>query len=268
MRVYFASDLHADFHTSTNHKNWTSETKDYAQRLIQNTIEQTGDIPAENVCVVDGDLSNYNAHSQALLEVLAHTFQHIVVVWGNHDYYMMSKNIASKFKNHSRNRTEALKSACTHLTNVYFLENTRVTLNGVNFFGSTMWYPLPEDAMQQALDKKVRDFTYIKGLNLELEHKKCMQAYNEALSDTENPVDIAVVHVPVTYVDRHQTQGTLCRYTPVDKFAPVTIQGHCHEQKTYWYDNKPQRMNCIGYGKFDEQDKRHNLAFDYFEYRK
>jgi len=270
MRIYHLSDAHADFHSRTKPRHWENDTIAYANLLIHNTIQHTGAIPSGSVAVINGDLSNNNTHSKALLRVFSETFAHVLVVFGNHDYYLESKSIENKFKKHSRNRTDALQGDCQKLglTNVQFLDNTCVTIDNIRFFGSTMWYPLSDEAEKQARDTGINDMFRIKGLNINLEHEKCVKAYHEALFDTENPLDIAIVHVPITPVRLHQEQGILCRFTPVNGLAPLTLQGHCHEQSTYTFGDKIQYMNAIGYGQYDSHARSNALRFHAIEYTK
>lgn len=82
----------------------------------------------EQILILAGDIGD--THSVVhFIESLADSFANIIYVPGNHEYYY---NVIEDVDSYLRHNL-------SHLNNVHFLQNESVTIDGINFFGSTFW---------------------------------------------------------------------------------------------------------------------------------
>lgn len=128
------SDIHLDFwvENSSNHQKHDRKLEDFIKCILP---ERTN-----NTLVVAGDLGHYNKQNLKLLEKLKRHYKHILLVPGNHDYYLVSKSIKNKYKRNSINRYFEMKSMAEQLEGVFFLDGNQVVLDGIVFGGCGMWY--------------------------------------------------------------------------------------------------------------------------------
>ena len=97
------SDAHIDF--------WVSETSDLSK--MENRVQKfIGDILPENpsrTLIIAGDMANRNLPARMLVEGLKRIYPNILIVFGNHDYYLPSKNMIKRYKKSSKRRTDELE---------------------------------------------------------------------------------------------------------------------------------------------------------------
>jgi len=141
MKIDFISDIHADF--------WIKE-KDISklkfgiqlQDFIKNVLMPADkDYELGEVLIIAGDLGHYNKQTKALLKELKKIYDNILVVFGNHDLYLVSNGQISKYDSKSENRLVELKEICEEL-GVHYLDGDVVEINGVKFGGTGSWYNL------------------------------------------------------------------------------------------------------------------------------
>lgn len=107
MKIWLFSDLHLEY-------------DDLRQPLA---------IPDADVCVVAGDLCRAPANGVHWLSKHIAPSMPCVYVAGNHEYY----------KGSIREGLEDGHIAAAQFTNVHFLENEAVIIDGVRFLGATLW---------------------------------------------------------------------------------------------------------------------------------
>lgn len=262
MKVSYISDLHLDFHVhfNKNQVKFEKNTREFINKLIQT---DEGD---KEVLVIAGDLSHYNKQSLWALQEFSKAYELVLMVFGNHDYYLISNNQSNKYKNNSYNRTEELINMVywdevtrKDLLNVTILENELYDHKGVRFYGSTMWYPLDTYEQQCFYSGISNDSKLIKRMNHYDEHEKDLKAYNKNI---DNCVDVMISHVPLIEMDTHKEHNsTACYLTTVDQLAPITICGHVHEQNEYTTESGNKvYINAIGY-----DDEYNELIIKSFE---
>lgn len=85
MNIDYVSDLHLDFYIEPegNQQNYTAKTRGFLQQLLPV-------MPAE-VLVIAGDLSHFNQQSYETLQFFSEHYKQVFFVFGNHDYYLISK---------------------------------------------------------------------------------------------------------------------------------------------------------------------------------
>ncbi|RUS41955.1 metallophosphoesterase [Cohnella sp. AR92] len=134
IRFDLISDIHLDF--------WVENTSNHLKqdkKLNAFIIDILPEDPS-NTLVIAGDLGHYNIQNIKLLEKLRKHYKNIVLVPGNHDYYLISKSLKNKYKYNSLNRLNEMKLMTNQITSVYFLDGDRVELDDIIFGGCGMWY--------------------------------------------------------------------------------------------------------------------------------
>lgn len=249
MSIYYVSDIHADFYTS--HQNPNRQTiKALADDYLRNTqaLLNHGFDKSCDVLVVAGDISHQNAMSRQLLLKWRPHFHRILVVWGNHDFYLTGAD-RTLYDNNSRIKFEHFKHLFKDDDVIHILDNEIINVNGVRFYGSTMWYAVDTPKEKGVFKNHLNDSSYIEKLNIQKLHHVQHEAYDNAISN----VDVVISHVPLTQVLSHTRYGSDVGFIHrVGLYAPVTIQGHCHEQaQDYFVDINTKRhrfyMNAVGY---------------------
>ena len=241
--VDYISDLHLDFWIPFNpsQEKWESRTKGYIEKLI------LGSKAGEILCLA-GDISHFNQQSYWALETFSKYYDLVYMVFGNHDYYLVSRNQSSKYKGNSMNRITELKEKCGHLDNIVF--DGVIEYKDKTFCGITMWYPLTTLEQNNFFHSVSNDSVLIQGSNVSMLHCNDIKEYYN-LPD----IDVLITHVPIIHIDSHQKyKSTACYYTPVDELkAEYVIMGHSHERKIYSKPYGKFYMNAIGYpGEFKE----------------
>src|SRR5690606_37953697 len=91
------------------------------------------------ILVIAGDLGHCNTQSKLLLTYLAENYENVLFCFGNHDLYLFSSDEYVGFKD-SADRWESLKADVQHIPNIIALDGNTVTIQGVTFGGSGLWY--------------------------------------------------------------------------------------------------------------------------------
>lgn len=128
------SDIHLDFWVTPS---WNIFKQ---KKRLDAFIRQILPERPSDVLVIAGDIGHFNKQNVKLLKALKMHYTHILLVAGNHDYYMPSKSIRYKYAYNSMNRLSEMKKLITTLPNVIYLDGDVVTIHGVNYGGCGMWY--------------------------------------------------------------------------------------------------------------------------------
>jgi predicted phosphodiesterase len=128
------SDIHLDFWVTPG---WNAfKQKKSLQEFIQKILPPQ----PSDVLVIAGDIGHYNKQNYKLLTALKEHYVYILLVAGNHDYYMPSPSIRYKYGFNSMNRLDDMKKMIKYLPNVLFLDGDVVTIDGTQYGGCGMWY--------------------------------------------------------------------------------------------------------------------------------
>ena len=134
MEIQILSDVHLDFY------------RDYGESLINN-------IPvAAETLVLAGDVAESDDLIKAL-ELVCAKWKNVIFVAGNHDFYGKSLMIGAKMIKENKP------------TNCEFLHNQRKVIDGVGFFGGTMWFP--HNPVNWDIENYIADFRCIKNFREE-----------------------------------------------------------------------------------------------------
>lgn len=102
-----------------------------------------------DVVVVAGDLCGPGFLRYAI-EALCQQYPQVVYVTGNHEYYR-----SSPLQVH-----ELLSSLCANRSNLHWLHNSSVEIDGVRFAGTTLWFR--DDRDNVIYEKRLYDFHLIR----------------------------------------------------------------------------------------------------------
>lgn len=128
------SDIHLDFwlrRKGPTAEDNVREVERFAERLLPQTVSE--------VLVIAGDLGHRNQQNVELLHALKRYYTHILVVAGNHDYYLVNSKERYKLQT-SMNRWSEMKSLGTAIEGIHYLEGDVFEWNGVRYGGAGMWY--------------------------------------------------------------------------------------------------------------------------------
>ena len=137
IKIDFISDIHVDF--------WIPSKLPQGQKLFQKVSEYVEDTlkPQDgDVLVIAGDIGHYFSQDTLVLKKLKEYYERIVIVRGNHDMYLVSKNLQEKYNFDSFSRTLEMKRFCNE-NEIYYLDGDSIDIKGFKFGGVGMWYNTP-----------------------------------------------------------------------------------------------------------------------------
>lgn len=228
-----------------NQLKWEHRTKLFISSLIESSDPDDRDVAA-----IAGDISHFNIQTLWVISTFAKYYNKVLLVMGNHDFYLVSNNQANKYKNNSLNRVKEIEAELLshpRFNNVHLLKDDKVvTYKGVKFAGLTMWYPLQTVEQQIFFQNVSNDSVYIKGVDINELHRKDQENYEKLLT---KDVDVMLSHIPVINIDSHyKFNSTACYLTPLNGLnVKHWVFGHSHEQKVYEKPYCNFYMNAIGY---------------------
>jgi hypothetical protein len=199
IQVQYASDLHLEFFKGI----------DFATLLK----------PVAPILVLAGDIGPAGAqNTRDFLSWCSERWRHVIWVFGNHEYYIMYSQKRWKFLEPEKVRTMAEREAAARvwlaaLPNVHFLQGETVDLEGIRFFGATLWTHVSDEVHAEYGDK-IADFRAIiaerseAGEALALRnpfrnrlHEEHLAALRKALATPfDGPLVVVTHHLPVGLV--------------------------------------------------------------------
>ncbi|WP_054939915.1 metallophosphoesterase family protein [Paenibacillus ihuae] len=128
------SDIHLDFWLKRK-----GPTLEDNLREIDSFVESLLPQEMSHVLVIAGDLGHFNKQNDEMLRSLKRFYAHILVVAGNHDYYLVNSKVRYKLQT-SMNRWSEMKSLASGIEGVHYLEGDIFEWDGVRYGGVGMWY--------------------------------------------------------------------------------------------------------------------------------
>lgn len=256
MKIDYVSDLHANHHVPFNHNQlkWERQTKAWVDALLK-----TGN---GEVLVLAGDFSEWNQQTIWVLEEAQTTYELVLVVVGNHDYYILSKNQRKKYGT-SEGRIHELMHHIETMDKVTMLHGDMVTYNHVTFAGHGLWYDLKTDQDVAFFKQQSNDSQFIQPL------EPYKESYETLFSDAmawykglENAhVDVFISHIPPLHPKVSPYPYNACYVSPVP-FLKGThwIAGHQHLTSTFEQHGVQFHFNALGY-----PSEGHGLKLQSFE---
>lgn len=217
----------------------------------------------ETVLVLAGDIGNsYTDPYRRFLLAAKAAYRHVLLVPGNHEYYMDGAKDMGVVKEHL--------GRLARDTGVILLDNADVVIQGVRFVGSTCWPLVPEEQFKVlkregyglvtriTKDSHRLDFSDFKRL-----HDADVRYLEEAIQESKEPC-VIITHYPPSQMMlaekfEHSPQLEL-HYNAglIDKIAktqgtPLWLCGHCHTSKKVWIRGMSTVLaaNCVEGGEYD-----------------
>lgn len=229
MKLQVLSDLHFEFH------------KDGGTSFIE-SLDPTG----VDVLVVAGDLTTETGLYEALAALSA-KYPQVVYVAGNHEYYGSDRARVSRVR----------LLVDHHLSNVHWLHETAVEIDGQRFVGTTLWFP--DDPLNAFYENLLNDFHQIRGYR-----RWVYEANGDAVAFLKaevRPEDVVVTHhVPVTEGQHPKWRGTALERFFVNNLGNVVVYtrpklwvyGHTHDSLDFHLGETRLVCNPFGYVRYEE----------------
>lgn len=220
-------------------------------------------------------------------------FRHVILVAGNHDYYLVSESQQKRYNYDSKNRFLELKRFCID-NGIHYLDGDVVCIEGYNFAGVGMYfdkYFLETLEKRSVSDGEIREF-YSKSMNdinyIMFGHKpyRVPLAYGhfyiqssldpieffrkeqeklQRINDYDN-VDVMISHfcpmipygMPEEYIDDPVSTFFLFNgYKDIERISPkIWLYGHMHNNYDFKYKETRLLCNPLGYpGETDNKYK-------------
>lgn len=268
------SDIHLDFWVKmdTDPRKTVKKMKEFIEKILP-------DEKLSNTLLIAGDLGHYNLQNATFLKEMREHYKNILLVFGNHDYYMISKKMIDKFKDDSLNRTKDMLEMAGKIEGVQYLNGNIVELDGIKFGGTGMWFDFsfgiqkhhcPISRQEYLYKEYMNDHYHMRGLP----RQSLNMFWNEQnkLNGVIEGSDVIMTHygpdwskVPSDYMDNPTTSFYFFDGKPYfDKIKGKTwLFGHTHRHYDYmkhgcWFIN-----NAFGYPKeFTKSRKIVNIPIE------
>ena len=227
VRIQLISDLHLEFCKT-----------DSAFIDVCNSI-----VNRAPIIVIAGDIGYPDRpYYECFLRHVSSKFNSVIIIHGNHEYYTTNREHA----------IEKTKSIVANISNIYFLENDFVDIEGFRFVGATLWTYIKN---KQFL---VNDKSWIQDFSVEAYNKIHIESRDFIASTiSKSPLPVVVVshHLPsYSLVDvKYQIYGEYNQCFASDSddllFRPVIawLYGHTHTPRSSFVNGIPCYSNPIGY---------------------
>lgn len=139
MKIAIMGDTHFDFYFSSN-------SSSISERLFHLKIGYHLENIGADVLIIAGDLGHYNAQNIQALRLLKKYVERIIVTFGNHDYYLISKSIVSKYQyksgrlGGSHERVAEMKVMIEDEDGIEYVDGNVIEIDGIRIGGATGWY--------------------------------------------------------------------------------------------------------------------------------
>lgn len=201
MKIHLCSDLHLEF----------------GQRYMP-------EVEADTI-IVAGDVSPNTAILCNYLTMLSNKYSNVLFVAGNHDYYRndiaeTDYRLCKKFEG----------------TNVHFLQNDIVEIDGVTFYGGTMW----TDAIgnhDKILEDSISDFHLIKGFSVPR-----MREVHKEFKASWQAADVVITHhVPDVQFTHQRFVGSALN----GAFSCTDMKDCLHKPKFWCFGHTHDSYNTL-----------------------
>lgn len=227
--------------------------------------------------IIAGDFGTGDKVPVKLIKELTQHFNDVLIILGNHDFYNSSfKAVRKTYSNLAK-----------EISNLHYLHNDSVVINGCKFIGSTLWTGMSnsDPIMMFEAPQVLNDFRYIKELRetwdpSRLWVDKHQVALNYILTEVEKDLAIPKVIIthhaphPICTPDEYKESPYNYLYTcdsPLLEnlfFEKNNIKawchGHIHAQDTVYLNGIPIFRNARGYVNYEDiaDSFEQNLLFE------
>lgn len=248
MKIRLFSDMHTEFY---NH---------------ELTIPEL-DTDKETVLILAGDIG-VGTKAVNPIKKLGPRFKHIIYVAGNHEFYHHHVEHIDHY---------LLTKAFEEDNNISYLSNTEVGIDGIRFFGGTMWTPMGryepnKKDIQHEINMGMNDFHIVKhGLDEETfsaqdaaelheEFKQEISYQAEAASRCAEKLFVVTHHAPTEESVSEEFKGRVLNAAYHANMGPFIknnddvlkwwVHGHMHHTTEYMVGDCKVFTNPYGYHKY------------------
>jgi Icc-related predicted phosphoesterase len=238
------SDIHLDFYIDV--RNPEQKMRKKIKEFVTTILPEK----PQKVLVIAGDLGHYNHQNLWLLEELKNHYDYIILVSGNHDYYLVSSSVKSKYKANSHKRNNEMREMASKIDGVHYLDGNIIEIDGVKYGGVGMWYDfsygikylgLRKDSLFYQWRQIMNDSKLISGLDMFHDFKEA-EIENAKLDPIIDECDVVITHVGpdwsrIPHEYKFET-STAFYYFDGSKYfdkidGKVWIYGHVHYRNDY-----------------------------------
>ena len=246
----------------------------YMGDLHLETQEFRGSLPKGDVLIIAGDLCHARCLDQErtdkysvdqrsrvhrFIDTALANFAHVLLVLGNHDHYDgVYEDTAALF--------------ARHLPGVTVLDSDHVEIDGVRFFGTTLWSDFEgrSEACMDAMRRRVGEFFFVKKRARDADGKEILRkfqpedllafdasvsALRQCLASAAGKQIVVISHHPPSRQGlnpRHAGNGLDGVYASdldeaIWEGAHNWVHGHTHMRRTYRVGSTVFRTNCRGF---------------------
>jgi predicted phosphodiesterase len=228
--------------------------------------------PAGDVLILAGDITNWKGPSR-VETVFGDSGVPIIYVPGNHEFYGTDHRTGLlRFRDWFTSDKKTCKS------DIHFLDNAFVDINGVRFIGSTYWSHV--SPLEQAeVHRCVADFHVISGMTVDHQrrlHEEAKRFIKFAAEEAraKGLKTVVVTHFPPSWQAREERFKASALgsyfYNEDDQFVElidpaVWIYGHTHGNLEFKCGNVPVVTNQMGYTRGTLDNMRAEPCFKDFD---
>lgn len=237
MKIDYVSDLHLDFYLHTGNE---QEILAFINNELK--LDNRGD-----VIVLAGDISYVNNETILFLEKLSEIYKEVLMVFGNHDYYILENR--SHYNKDSKNRVDEIKDYFKNYSHIHILDRNVVEIDGIVFAGWSNWYSLCDKKTLAYWEEVSNDSKYI----LPSYRNKLTSTFifekDDFFYDNLGDVDVLISHIPPIHFPGNPFEENKLFYNPKSEIkGKYWICGHQHTVcDTIIGDNCRVLCNPIGY---------------------
>ncbi|WCN39507.1 metallophosphoesterase [Aneurinibacillus uraniidurans] len=232
-RFDLASDLHVDFWVKFDSN--PIKMKQKTDGFIDSIIHPDHSM----ILVIAGDMGHYNRQNELMLNSFKRYYEYILIVRGNHDLYLVSGQQEKKYGRNSSKRWNEMKEIAGQIEGVYILEGDVITLKGITFGGTGMWYDFSygmlghdktEEELVRLWKKEMNDAGLIRGLPDFIEE-------SAKLSNIINDSEVIITHVG----------GDWSMLSPNSKYVQGLTPSFYFFDGSKWMDQLQGKVWCFGH---------------------
>lgn len=216
-----------------------------------------------------GDIGNpFHKNLLRFFDKITEKYAHIFYLFGNHELYSIGRTRRTYVE-----QKKELQNICSKYHNIHILDNDIVTIDGINFIGSTLWSYIPSE-LTDLVASRMNDYKYIyasstQNISVADSNKWNADAVKfliKSLDIVDGPVVIMTHHAPlfnnaelsIECADpRFNSSQIQCAYhNDLTKMITDTegaediilwIYGHTHHTSKFDYHNITFVTNQFGY---------------------
>ena len=255
MKIAYGSDLHLEFDPPLWHNPLPIDNTENADVLVL-----AGDIVSSSN--LDGAVDSFFGH-------VSQQFPVVLYVMGNHEHY----------NGDFQQTKERLIKFIQPYTNIILMDNDHVELDGVTFFGGTMWTDLKsrDPYVVDVVAGTMNDFNYIKNGDRKfvpkdtlVEHDKTLAALKACLANTKDKMVVVTHHTPSAKSSHERFVGdptNWAYYTELDEMIldnpqiKAWIHGHTHDDYDYMIGETRVLCNPRGYVGYQPRAKSWQVKY-------